>query len=104
MECTIVLLTGGTGYIGRRLNPQLVTRNHVVRAIVRAGSESKVPAGAEVVVGDVRSRESVELHVSRDSVIVHLVGTPHPAPSKAAEFEALDYVAAHECIAAAKAG
>jgi len=42
--------------------------------------------------------------VSRDTVVVHLVGTPHPSPSKAAEFEALDYVAAHECIAAAKAG
>src|SRR4029079_4140423 len=42
--------------------------------------------------------------VSRNCVVVHLVGTPHPSPSKAAEFEALDYVAAHECIAAAKAG
>ena len=102
MPRTAVLLTGGTGYIGRRLIPELVTRGHTVRAIVRAGSEAKVPSGAEVVVGDVRSRDSVAPHVARDSVIVHLVGTPHPSPSKAAEFEALDYVAAHECIAAAK--
>jgi len=102
MPRATVLLTGGTGYIGRRLIPQLVTRGHTVRAIVRAGSEGKVPSGAEVVVGDVRSRESVELHVPRGGVVVHLVGTPHPSPSKAAEFEALDYVAAHECIAAAK--
>jgi nucleoside-diphosphate-sugar epimerase len=104
MARTTVLLTGGTGYIGRRLIPQLVTRGHLVRAIVRPGSESKVPAGAEVVVGDVRSRESVAPHVSRDTVVVHLVGTLHPSPSKAAEFEALDYVAARECIAAAKRG
>lgn len=104
MARTTVLLTGGTGYIGRRLIPQLVTRGHLVRAIVRPGSESKVPAGAEVVVGDVRSRESVAPHVTRDTVVVHLVGTPHPSPSKAAEFEALDYVAARECIAAAKDG
>ena len=102
MPRTTVLLTGGTGYIGRRLIPQLVTRGHAVRAIVRAGSEGKVPEGAEVVVGDVRSRESVAPHVPRDGVVVHLVGTPHPSPSKAAEFEALDYVAAHECVAAAK--
>jgi len=102
MTRTTVLLTGGTGYIGRRLIPQLVTRGHLVRAVVRPGSEGKVPAGAEVVVGDVKSRESVGLHVSRDTVVVHLVGTPHPSPSKAAEFEALDYVAARECIAAAK--
>jgi len=104
MARTSVLLTGGTGYIGRRLIPELVTRGHLVRAVVRPGSEGKVPAGAEVVVADVKSRESVGPHVSRDTVVVHLVGTPHPSPSKAAEFEALDYVAAHECIAAAKAG
>jgi uncharacterized protein YbjT (DUF2867 family) len=104
MAPTTVLLTGGTGYIGRRLIPELVTRGHRVRAIVRRGSERKVPEGAEVVVGDVRSYQSIAPFVSRNSVVVHLVGTPHPSPSKAAEFEALDYVAAHECIAAAKAG
>ena len=104
MARTTVLLTGGTGYIGRRLIPQLVTRGHLVRAVVRPGSEGKVPAGAEIIVGDVKSRESVGPHVSRETIVVHLVGTPHPSPSKAAEFEALDYVAAHECIAAAKAG
>jgi len=104
MTRTTVLLTGGTGYIGRRLIPQLVTRGHLVRAVVRPGSEGKVPAGAEIVVGDVKSRVSVGPHVSRETIVVHLVGTPHPSPSKAAEFEALDYVAAHECIAAAKAG
>jgi uncharacterized protein YbjT (DUF2867 family) len=104
MAPATVLLTGGTGYIGRRLIPQLVTRGHRVRAIVRAGSESKVPGGAEVVVGDVRSRESVTPFVASNSVVVHLVGTPHPSPSKAAEFESLDFVAAHECLAAAQAG
>jgi uncharacterized protein YbjT (DUF2867 family) len=31
------------------------------------------------------------------------VGTPHPSPAKAAEFEAIDFVSARECIAAAKA-
>jgi uncharacterized protein YbjT (DUF2867 family) len=104
MARATVLLTGGTGYIGRRLIPELVTRGHRVVAIVRAGSESKVPAGADVVVADVRSRDSIAPAVPPDSIVVHLVGTPHPSPSKAAEFEALDYVAARECIAAAKTG
>ena len=104
MARATVLLTGGTGYIGRRLISQLVTRGHRVLAVVRAGSESKVPAGADVVIADVRSRESISPHVTAGCVVVHLVGTPHPSPSKAAEFEALDYVAAHECLAAAKAG
>ena len=34
--------------------------------------------------------------------MVHLVGTPHPSPAKAAQFEAIDFVSARECIAAAK--
>ena len=104
MARATVLVTGGTGYIGRRLIRELVTRGHHVRAIIRAGSENKVPAGAEAAVADVRSRESVAPHVTPITVVVHLVGTPHPSPAKAAEFEALDYVAAHECIAAAKTG
>jgi uncharacterized protein YbjT (DUF2867 family) len=104
MARATVLVTGGTGYIGRRLIPELVTRGHRVQALVRAGSEHKVPARAKTVVADVRSRESVAPHVTPVTVLVHLVGTPHPSPAKAAEFEALDYVAAHECIAAARTG
>jgi uncharacterized protein YbjT (DUF2867 family) len=102
MEHTTVLVTGGTGYIGRRLIPELVTRGHRVRAIVRPGSEAKVPTGAEAAIGDVRSRDSVTPLVTRETVVVHLVGTSRPSPAKAAQFEALDYVAAHECIIAAK--
>jgi uncharacterized protein YbjT (DUF2867 family) len=100
MAIASVLITGGTGYIGRRLIPELVTRGHRVRAIVRAGSEGRVPRGAETVVGDVRSRESMAPLVEPGVVVVHLVGTPRPSPAKAAQFEALDLVAARECIAA----
>jgi len=103
MTIASVLVTGGTGYIGRRLIPELVTRGHRVRAVVRTGSENKVPAGAEVVAGDVRSRESMTASIVPGSTVVHLVGTPRPSPAKAAQFESLDLVAARECIAAATA-
>jgi len=98
-----VVITGGTGYIGRRLIPLLVERGFHVRAIVRAGSESKIPSGAQVVVGDVRDRASLASLLLPGSIVVHLVGTPKPSPAKAAEFEALDYTSAHECLEAAKA-
>jgi uncharacterized protein YbjT (DUF2867 family) len=101
MTPSLVAITGGTGYIGQRLIPRFVARGHAVRAIVRAESVSKVPTGAEAVVGDVRSRASVTPLLSSDSTVVHLVGTPRPSPAKAAQFEALDFVAARECIAAA---
>lgn len=98
-----VVITGGTGYIGQRLIPKLVDEGFHVRAIVRKGSETKVPSGAQIVVGDVRDRASIASHLLPGSIVVQLVGTPKPSPKKAAQFEALDYVSAHECLEAAKA-
>ena len=98
-----VVITGGTGYIGQRLIPMLVDRGFHVRAIVRKGSESRVESGAQIAIGDVRDRASIEAHLLPGCIVVQLVGTPKPSPAKAAEFEALDYVSAHECVEAAKA-
>ncbi|HEV2721249.1 MAG TPA: NmrA family NAD(P)-binding protein, partial [Thermoanaerobaculia bacterium] len=47
-----VFVTGGTGYIGQRLIPELLDRGHAVRALVRDGSERKLPAGAVAVRGN----------------------------------------------------
>ena len=98
-----VVITGGTGYLGRRLIPILVERGFHVRAIVRRGSESKIASGAQIVIGDVRDRASIASHLLPGAIVVQLVGTPKPSPAKAAQFEALDYASAHECIEAAKA-
>jgi uncharacterized protein YbjT (DUF2867 family) len=100
---TNVFVTGGTGYIGRRLIPTLVTRGHRVRALVRPGSELKVPIGATPIIGNALERDSFAWAISSDSVVVHLVGTPSPSPAKAAQFEAIDFVSARECHAAAEA-
>jgi uncharacterized protein YbjT (DUF2867 family) len=97
-----VFVTGGTGYMGGRLIPALIARGHRVDALVRAGSERRLAAGATAIVGDVLSRTSIAPAIARDSVVVHLVGTPHPSPAKAAQFEAVDFVSARECIAAAR--
>ena len=51
-----VFITGGTGYLGSRLIPRLVARGHAVRALVRPGSEGKLPAGCEAVAGDALRR------------------------------------------------
>lgn len=85
-----VFVTGGTGYMGRRLIPLLVARGHRVRVLVRESSVTRVPPGAEIVLGDVLDAESVTAALSSDETVVHLVGTPHPNPSKAAEFTRVD--------------
>ena len=97
-----VFIAGSTGYIGSRLVPALRSRGHRVYTLVRPGSESKAPNGAISVVGNVLSRDSIAAAMPRGAVVVHLVGTRHPSPAKAAQFEALDFPAARECIAAAE--
>jgi uncharacterized protein YbjT (DUF2867 family) len=105
MSPTHVFVTGATGYIGRRLISSLAGRGYAVSALVRRGSENRIPSDVQAVVGDVLSRKSYEHRIPRDSIVIHLVGTPRPSPSKAAQFEAVDFVSARECIgAAASAG
>jgi uncharacterized protein YbjT (DUF2867 family) len=103
MRLANVFITGGTGYMGRRLIPALVTRGHRVTALVRTESVPRLPRGTTPVIGNVLSRESFAAKIPRDAVVVHLVGTPKPSPAKAAEFETIDLASVRECIAAAAA-
>src|SRR2546423_15257619 len=54
-----VFITGGTGYIGQRLIPELLARRHVVRALVRNGSIAQLPAGAAAGPGHPLDRATV---------------------------------------------
>src|SRR6266851_6207502 len=72
-----VFVTGGTGYMGQRLILLLIKRGHEVRALVRKGSESKLPSGAQCVIGDALRMDSYTDHVWRVDTFVHLIGVPH---------------------------
>jgi uncharacterized protein YbjT (DUF2867 family) len=98
-----VFLTGGTGYIGRRLATELFRRGHVVRALVRQGSESRLPTGSAVIGGDALDRRTYANRVSPSDTFVHLVGVSHPGPSKADQFLTVDLASAREAIASAQA-
>jgi uncharacterized protein YbjT (DUF2867 family) len=89
-----IFLTGGTGYIGRQLIPRLVTRGHRIRALVRAGSESKLPFGAEPIIGDALDVASFAERVAPADIFVQLVGVAHPSPAKAALFRTVDLASA----------
>jgi uncharacterized protein YbjT (DUF2867 family) len=98
-----VFVAGATGYMGRHLIPVLIARGHRVRALARRGSETKVPGGCEVVVGDPFDRQTFAAAIPACDTFVQLVGVPHPSPGKAAEFVAIDLRSALESIAAASA-
>jgi uncharacterized protein YbjT (DUF2867 family) len=98
-----IFITGGTGYIGRRLIPALNGHGYRPVALVRAGSEGKLPAGCSPVFGNALDRISFSRMVPRGSAFIQLVGTPHPSPAKAREFAAVDLVSVRESIEAALA-
>ena len=85
-----IFIAGGTGYIGRPLIQQLVAHGHHVRALVRSGSEKKLPAGCESVPGNALDPVTYASRVAPSSTFVQLVGVSHPSPAKAAEFQAID--------------
>jgi nucleoside-diphosphate-sugar epimerase len=96
------MVTGGTGYIGRHLIPVLLARGHRVRVLTRPNSVKRVAAGAETIIGDALDADSVASVFKAGESVVHLVGTPHPSPAKAAQFKNIDLVSIRATVAAAK--
>lgn len=97
-----VFITGATGYLGRALGAALVARGHAVRGLVRPGSEDRLPAGVLAVRGNPLDGATFTAALGRDDTVVHLVGTPHPGPGKAAAFEAVDWVSIRETVTACR--
>jgi uncharacterized protein YbjT (DUF2867 family) len=97
-----VFVTGGTGYVGRPLIAALIARGHVVHALVRPGSEAKLPFGAVAATGDALEESTFASAIPPGATLVHLVGTPHPNPAKAAEFQRVDLRSIRASVAASK--
>jgi uncharacterized protein YbjT (DUF2867 family) len=98
-----VFITGGTGYIGRRVAAALLGRGHRVRTLVRRGSENKAPAGCDVVIGDPFDCATFAHAVASGDTFLQLLGVPHPSPAKARQFVEIDLRSATESITAAAA-
>lgn len=98
-----VFISGGTGYIGQRVIALLLQRGHHVRALARAGSESKLPAGCEIALGNALDSSSFMNAVSPAHTYVHLVGVSHPNPSKTEQFRTIDLASVRASVAAAVA-
>jgi len=88
--------------MGQRLIPRLLARGHEVRALVRPGSEGKLPAGCTPIVGDALAGATYASQISPADTFVQLVGVAHPSPAKAAEFKRIDLSAGLGAVQAAK--
>jgi uncharacterized protein YbjT (DUF2867 family) len=97
-----VFITGGTGYVGRPLVAALLARGHDVHALARPGSAAKLPQGARPVIGNALDDSTFASEIPPGATVVHLVGTPHPNPSKAAEFQRVDVASIRATMAAVR--
>ena len=72
MSQELVLVTGGTGGLGRRVVARLRSAGRDVRVLSRRAHESQ--GGIEYVVGDLAGNQGVEAAVEGASVVVHCAG------------------------------
>jgi uncharacterized protein YbjT (DUF2867 family) len=99
------LVTGGTGFVGRVVVHALRAEGHVVRCLVRRGSERDLRGfeAIERVEGDVLDRRSLEHAVGGCDTVVHLVGIIEEHPARGVTFEHLHHQATVNVLDAAQA-
>jgi uncharacterized protein YbjT (DUF2867 family) len=85
------------------LIPLLLERGHQIRALVRPGSEKRLPAGCTPVVGNALDGTSYAEEIAPSDTFVQLVGVAHPSPAKSQEFRTVDLRSGLGAVAAAKA-
>ncbi|MCI0559142.1 MAG: NAD(P)-dependent oxidoreductase [Nitrososphaera sp.] len=73
MSKKIVLVTGGTGFLGKRLIHRLVTEGYSVRAVARRRSNTQPleELGVEVFIADVADKDSLQKAFEGIDVLVH---------------------------------
>lgn len=96
-----IFITGGTGYLGIRLIKLLLKKGHRVKALVRRGSEHKLPAGCLSVTADPFDASTFVHEVEKDSCFIQLLGVSHPGPSKKELFRKIDLASVHASVEAA---
>lgn len=100
-----VFITGGTGYIGKRLIPLLQQKGYAVTTLVRKGSESKLPAGCNIITANPFDAHSFTKQIPVEAIFIQLLGVPHPGPKKKELFKAIDLASVKaSAIAALHAG
>jgi len=97
----VILVTGGTGFVGQKIVHELRAREHDVRCLVRdRGRASKLAAwGCELVEGDVTDAASLRAAVRGCDVVIHLVAI---LTGSRQEFERIMEQGTRDLVTAAK--
>jgi uncharacterized protein YbjT (DUF2867 family) len=97
-----IFVTGGTGYIGKRLIPALHAKGHDVIALTREKSRGALPWTCTPVIGDALQGDSYRRFAEGADTFIQLVGVSHPSPAKAAQFREVDLKAGLEAVRVAR--
>lgn len=103
-----ILITGGTGFVGREVAAELLRGGHDVVLLVRPGSEGKVlpPQGpyrrASTAPGDVLDPTSLLEAIRGCDAVIHLVGIIREFPKKGITFDQLHTRATFNVVSAIK--
>lgn len=99
-----VLLTGGTGFLGKNVARRLAAAGHSLRILARGQSNLEgLPAGVEVARGDVTDAESLQRAAEGCAAVFHMAALVKNWVPDAERFERVNVGGFHNALAAAKA-
>lgn len=106
LEYGEVLVTGGTGFVGRHVCRALAARGYVPRILVREGSQDRIPEdmrrSCRITPGDATNLEFMENAAQGTDAIVHLVGIIREFPARGVTFEEAHVHATRNALRAAQ--
>lgn len=70
----MILVTGGTGFIGSHLLEKLAARGQPVRCLLRRDPQRPLPSGIEAVRGDLVAPHGLEAALNGVDAVIHLAG------------------------------
>jgi farnesol dehydrogenase len=98
-----VLLTGGTGFLGKNVARRLVAAGHDVRLLARGTSNlAQLPAGIEVARGDVTDAAAFARAAEGCGAIVHMAALVKMWVPDAGEFDRVNVGGLRHALAAAR--
>ena len=96
----MILVTGATGFVGRRVVERLSSSRQNVRALTRSGGAAILPWGVKIAVGDVLDPKSLTPAMQGVDAVVHLVAVIREVGDRT--FQRVNYEGTKNVLEAAK--